>query len=86
MITKMDDYYCVINLICDQNIVLYIFEKQKTTLYPICLISFNSNKIFHLISIHNSFINFSLVHYLYLGKELYKAEISLKFGQQYIQN
>lgn len=73
-------------MIIKKYIILCLFHNNNKSTYPIYLISNSSKKIFQLISIHNSFLNLSMSHYLYLGKELYKAEVALILGQDYIQD
>ena len=84
----MDNCYCLIRLINQKNITLYYFinmNKHKGN-YPICLTGYRSEVIHKLISLHNDFNCLSINHCLYLGKELYKAELALIFHQEYIQN
>nr|YP_010726434.1 hypothetical protein P4D33_pgp137 [Hypnea spinella]WDY84909.1 hypothetical protein [Hypnea spinella] len=83
----MDHSYCLIRITKNFNISLYLFfAKNKMPNYPICITSRKSNIIYYLMSLHHYFSFFSCEHYLYLGKELYKAELALIFNQEYIQN
>nr|AOM64551.1 hypothetical protein Riqu_072 [Riquetophycus sp.] len=86
-IIEMDNYYCLIRT-KSLNINLYFFSCRfdSTNQYPICLTSNSSNKIYELMKYHNKFLNLSLTHLLYLGRELYKAELAIQIGQLYIQN
>uniref|UniRef100_UPI00300296A1 Ycf91 n=1 Tax=Anunuuluaehu liula TaxID=3049639 RepID=UPI00300296A1 len=84
---KMDNSYCLIRLVLYENIALYCFQvKSKTYNYPICFTAHNADKLYKIIFIHKMLKNISLKHCIYLGQELYKAELCLKFGQEYIQN
>ena len=42
--------------------------------------------MYTLMGLHDTFQNLSTNHILYLGQEIYKAELSLNLGQQYTQN
>ena len=61
-------------------------NNQKSNIYPLCFTAYNVNSIFLLLSLHDILLSLSVLHTLYLGKELFKAEISLIIGQQYIQD
>ena len=79
---KIDDSYCLIKCVPRYKIWLALFQDK----YPICLIS-NSATIMHeLIDAHDTFRTLSISHILYLGQEIYKAEISLTLGQNYVQD
>ena len=85
-LVKMDNYYCLIKFILPSSYILYLFDNRFIDKYPLCLASYSSNMICDLIDLHDVFIILSVKHTLYLGKELYKAEICSKLGQKYIQN
>lgn len=85
-IINMDTYYCLIKLRSSSSIILYLFHSQYTFKYPLCLVSSSSSIMYKLMSLHDSFMSLSFGHVLYLGQELYKAEMSLKLSQDYIQN
>lgn len=83
----MDDSYCTIQLIDNVDISLYFFLlRSHTSNHPICITSAKAETIYYLISLHKSFSGLSLSHYLYLGRELYKAELCLILEQNYVQN
>ena len=82
----MDNSYCLIYIIIRKYIVLCLLQNNSRNIYPVYFISNSSKKIFQLISIYNGFLGLSLNHYLYLGKELYKAELALVLGQYYTQD
>nr|WCH58140.1 hypothetical protein [Cystoclonium purpureum f. stellatum] len=83
----MDNSYCLIRLNVNINISLYFFYvDNNVSQYPICITACQSDILYYLMSLHNSFRNLSINHYLYLGKELYKAELSLILKQKYIQD
>nr|YP_010485072.1 conserved hypothetical plastid protein [Hypnea cervicornis]UVW80766.1 conserved hypothetical plastid protein [Hypnea cervicornis] len=80
----MDCNYCLISITQKLNISLYLFFSKDN--YPICITARRSNDIYHLMSLHKSFDFLSIEHCLYLGRELYKAELALVFNQEYVQN
>lgn len=84
-IINMDSYYCLIKLKSSSAIVMYLFHNHNLLKYPLCIISDSSNVMHQLINSHDIFMQLSVSHILYLGQELYKAEVSLQFKQHYIQ-
>ena len=83
-----DSNYCIISL--NRGIIklsLFIIINQYN--HQSCQINFSANSsylLFHLISKHSSLYKYiSLNHILYIGKEVYKAELSNIFHQVYIQ-
>ena len=82
---KMDIYHCLIRTRFSY-IILYVYNYSYMVTSPICILSNSSITIYKLMNYHDQFLNFSSSHLLYLGRELYKAELSLKLGQQYIQD
>ena len=84
----MDSYYCVIKCISQSksSLILYLFSSKYTNKYPVSLTSYSSKAIYQLMDLHDAFLFLSLRHILYLGQELYKAEICVKLGHQYIQD
>nr|YP_009392649.1 hypothetical protein [Bostrychia tenella]ARW61211.1 hypothetical protein [Bostrychia tenella] len=86
----MDTSYVLIRVYNQETIEVYYFKcntycNRTLYKYPICFTANNIHCMFILISLHNEFIFLSTQHKLYLGKELYKAEISIQLNQQYIQ-
>nr|YP_009399273.1 hypothetical protein [Kapraunia schneideri]ARW68879.1 hypothetical protein [Kapraunia schneideri] len=90
----MDNTYFSLRIVRDHNIEIYLYcHNYQNSLfihkyYPICFI-FNTddfNKIVSLLSICLYFIYCSSNHKLYLGKEIYKALITIKINQPYIQD
>lgn len=79
---QIDDIYCVIKYTPTNKMFLCLFQKH----YPICLIVHSARIMYVLIDIHDAFDKLSTSHLLYLGQEIYKAELSLALGQQYIQD
>nr|YP_009295713.1 conserved hypothetical plastid protein [Mastocarpus papillatus]AOL58197.1 conserved hypothetical plastid protein [Mastocarpus papillatus] len=83
----MDNCYCLIRLVFRKHISLYCFQQKSQTFnYPICFTAYNTDILFKLIFVYVVAKNISLSHCLYLGRELYKAELCLILGQEYIQN
>ncbi len=90
----MDSFYCLVRIMFQKKIVLYYivkkdnlasYKKDSMYLYPTCFTANSANSMIKLLSLHNFFAMSSIKHALYLGKELYKAEIALIFNQIYIQ-
>nr|YP_009395138.1 hypothetical protein [Bryothamnion seaforthii]ARW63906.1 hypothetical protein [Bryothamnion seaforthii] len=88
----MDNSYSLIRIYKDKVIEFrcYCFcESIKSKYsYPICFTTrFNNlESIFYTLSLCTFFNLLSTKHKLYVGKELCKAEISIKLNQKYIQN
>lgn len=84
----MDKNYCLIT-VKSSIIKLSLFIIVDAYRQHICQINFHSissNRLFNLINKHcyiSRYISFS--HTLYLGKEIYKAQLSNSFQQKYIQ-
>nr|QCI04473.1 hypothetical protein [Antithamnion hubbsii] len=90
----MDSFYCLVRIVLHEKIALYCivkkdnfnyWNKSSIYLYPTCFTANSTNNIIKLLSLHDFFSISSFEHALYLGKELYKAEIALIFKQIYIQ-
>ena len=79
---QIDDSYCLIKCTPTHKIILCLFYKQ----YPVCLICNSAKAMYTLLNLHDAFQNLSMNHMLYLGQEIYKAELSLILGQKYTQN
>ena len=91
----MDSFYCLVRIILNKQLSLYYLHftssrnftnKIKTIDYPICFTARSSQNIIKLISLHSCFDLITHNHAFYLGRELYKAELSLFLKQIYIQN
>ena len=85
----LDDGYCIIYV--KSNSVIYVcFIFNKLDKSSICHINFcavSSSLLINLISQHKSLSQvISISHALYLGKEIYKAELSNICSQAYIQS
>nr|YP_009399679.1 hypothetical protein [Digenea simplex]ARW69498.1 hypothetical protein [Digenea simplex] len=87
----MNDNYCLIRTYTSKIIEFrYYFINNfmnNEYRYPICFtISFiNLNQLFYILSLCSVFDNLSTRHKLYIGKELFKASISVNLKQHYIQ-
>ena len=81
----MHNSYCLIRLISSRFLSLFLFKKINDSGYPICLFASSSNSIYQLIAIHDVYQGISIDHCLYLGRELYKAELTAELGQLYVQ-
>jgi len=86
----MDNFYFLIRVISDEMIALYYFHHSKNLQkieMPICFTSKNAISMYQLLSYHVNFSRkISLSHALYLGQEIYKAELARVVGQVYIQD
>ncbi len=84
----IDDDYCIIT-VENSFIICSYFRFSKNNFgkyYQINFSSTSSDLLFDLINEHHYLSQFiSLSHALYLGKEIYKAELSLILLQLYIQ-
>nr|YP_009774119.1 conserved hypothetical plastid protein [Caulacanthus okamurae]QIZ74736.1 conserved hypothetical plastid protein [Caulacanthus okamurae] len=84
---KMDYNYCLIYSNFNNNISLFFFPTRNNfRIYPICITAKQAKNIYSLIILHSNFDNLSVSHCLYLGQELYKAELALFFKQSYVQD
>nr|YP_009393486.1 hypothetical protein [Bostrychia simpliciuscula]ARW62048.1 hypothetical protein [Bostrychia simpliciuscula] len=86
----MDTSYILIRIHNKKTIELHYFicslyYNSIIYSYPICFTANSSYVMFILLSLHKSFHFLTTEHKLYLGKELYKAEISIQLNQKYIQ-
>jgi len=90
----MDLFYCLIRVVFHKKIAIYFVVRKDQfnssnqcciNLYPTCFTAYSANSLIKLLSLHECFSISSIEHLLYLGKELYKAEIALIFNQIYIQ-
>nr|YP_009398869.1 hypothetical protein [Cliftonaea pectinata]ARW68135.1 hypothetical protein [Cliftonaea pectinata] len=87
----MDRNYFIICASSKNLIELHYFKYDITKIlrscrYPTCFTANSSSIIFYLMSLHSSCNVLSTQHKLYLGKEIFKLEISIKLNQLYIQN
>nr|YP_010986223.1 hypothetical protein UYL67_pgp197 [Pachymeniopsis lanceolata]WOL37141.1 hypothetical protein [Pachymeniopsis lanceolata] len=89
----MDGFYCLIRLQKNRIISLCLFESIQANIgsynkkiYPICFTAVSADLMYILLSKHNLLKKFSINHILYIGQELYKAELSTVLKQVYIQN
>lgn len=86
---SIDSDYCIISS-RNKGIVISYFRCINKNKFKICQINFiasSSDLLFNLIVKHNLlFQSISLGHALYLGKEVYKAELAKIFLQIYIQS
>ena len=85
----IDNSYSTISLkesLIQCSFFVYIQGEQNRS----CQINFSAiscNLLFHLISKHRSlYSHMSFYHILYMGKEIYKAELSQIFKQKYRQS
>lgn len=90
IITKkiIDNDHCIIAV--DNGLIICSYFRLSQSAfdqyYQIDLYSFSADLLFNLISRHNGLSNrISVSHALYLGKEIYKAELSRNLLQTYVQ-
>jgi len=85
----IDNDYCTIRLIKDNIVVSYFIDigENKMNVCQVNFIALSSDLIFDLIIKHSLLVqSISVSHSLYIGKEIYKAELSKIFSQAYIQS
>lgn len=88
----MDDSYIIIRVYNNEIIAVYYYYKsnQKYLMnnYPICfIVNFNRvGYLFMLLSLSSIIDLLSTKHKFYLGKEIFKVDISAKLNQVYIQD
>nr|WOA02478.1 hypothetical protein [Gloiopeltis furcata] len=82
----MDNSYCLISVLRsnESSLCCYFYFNSKS--YPIFIRAKYSILIYVLICKHRHLRRLSCSHYLYLGGEIYKAELSLLLDQEYTQN
>jgi len=86
---SIDNDYCMISLRKEKIIVSY-FRSIKKNKFNICQVNFialSSDLLFDLMNKHKFLPkSISLSHALYIGKEIYKAELSNILLQEYVQS
>nr|YP_009391820.1 hypothetical protein [Acrosorium ciliolatum]ARW59964.1 hypothetical protein [Acrosorium ciliolatum] len=88
---NIDNLYCLIKVLEGQKIELYCINNEVNINiskynYPLCFTAFKSNFIIELFCLYDNLNFLSTYHALYLGQELYKAEVSYAINQIYIQS
>jgi len=86
---SIDSDYCIIVSKKEGIIISYFrsINKNKSNICQVNFIASSSDLIFNLIVKHNLLSkSISLGHALYIGKEIYKAELSKILLQLYIQS
>jgi len=86
---SLDNDYCIVSLRKEVIIVSYFryINRSKCNMCQVNFIALSSNLLFDLIIKHNLFVKYiSLSHALYIGKEIYKAELSKIISQRYVQS
>lgn len=85
----IDKDYCIVSL-DNKLIIISYFIKNNQNQNNLCKINFiasSSDLLFDLMNKHKLLVqSISLSHSLYIGKEIYKAELSEIFCQSYIQS
>nr|YP_009394723.1 hypothetical protein [Polysiphonia elongata]ARW63285.1 hypothetical protein [Polysiphonia elongata] len=88
----MDNSFFIIR-VCEQKIIEVYFYSYKNSLqnnkhYPICFVCqlYDFSQMVNLLSLCNNIINCSSIHKFYLGKEIFKAQISIQLQQYYVQD
>nr|ARW60571.1 hypothetical protein [Polysiphonia sp.] len=88
----MDRNYLMISVFNQETIeayYLYNCDSSKNLYnYPVCFVVCftKTNQMFKLLSNFSSIDNFSTEHKMYLGKEIFKAQIAIYLKQIYIQS
>ena len=89
--SKIDVDYSTISVYNNNLVFSFIVSvDQKEKQGRSCTVNFYAlsyNHLFSLMNMHESlFCSISFGHALYIGKEVYKAELSKIFNQKYIQS
>nr|YP_009396572.1 hypothetical protein [Vertebrata australis]ARW65758.1 hypothetical protein [Vertebrata australis] len=88
----MDNNYFIISTTSKTVITIYYYEHtnltKKKIFYPVCFLVplYNFDIIILLLVRYIKICNCSTEHKIYLGREIFKAQISLNLCQKYIQN
>nr|YP_009396163.1 hypothetical protein [Melanothamnus harveyi]ARW65432.1 hypothetical protein [Melanothamnus harveyi] len=88
----MDNNYFVLRISEENSLKIYFYNhnsfKYLTLNYPICfnLLLNQDDQVIHLLSIYEPVNKCSTLHKLYLGKEIFKAQLAIHFNQYYIQD
>lgn len=85
----IDNDYFIVTVRKEEIIASYfrLIDKNEFEICQVNFISLSSDVLFNLIIKHNSLLkSISLSHSLYIGKEIYKAELSKILLQKYIQS
>lgn len=86
---RIDNNYCIVNF--NKNMIIVsvfvITDRYKNRICRINFYAISCELLLNLISQHESiYIYISFSHALYLGKEIYKMELSKIFKQIYVQS
>ena len=84
----MDSSYFLLRVNKKNRIEVYYIKQRKDFFvynYPVCFLGYKVKTIYCLINLYEFSNSLSTVHLLYLGKELFKVEVSCFTLQEYIQ-
>lgn len=88
----MDNNYFVLRISGKNSLKIYFYNhnslKYLTLNYPICFnfLLNQDDQIINLLCICEPINKCSTLHKLYLGKEIFKAQLAIKLDQYYIQD
>nr|YP_009393277.1 hypothetical protein [Symphyocladiella dendroidea]ARW61839.1 hypothetical protein [Symphyocladiella dendroidea] len=86
----MDNSHVIVRIFNQEKIEVYYFHgiSHYTYNYPVCFTVFFSsiNQMFTLLSIFVNIQHLCTYHKLYIGKEVFKANLSINLQQLYIQS
>lgn len=88
----MDNSFFIVRVFKQTIIEVYLYSYknslQPNKHYPICFVFYSDNfsQMTYLLSLCNNIINCSSIHKFYLGKEIFKAQISIQLNQYYVQD
>nr|YP_009502187.1 hypothetical protein [Porolithon onkodes]ASB29788.1 hypothetical protein [Porolithon onkodes] len=86
---NIDNNYSTLSLYKKHIVLSFIMVRDRKKYFP-CKVNFyapSSAKLSALMNEYSSLFSLvSLSHLLYIGKEIYKVEISTIFKQKYIQS
>lgn len=86
---NIDTNYSIIYIYKKKIIFSFVMliDKRQCRCCKINFYASSSTKLYELISKQNAlFLSISLYHILYIGKEIYRAELSEVFKQKYVQS
>lgn len=88
----MDNNFFTVRVLRQTIIEIYFYNKNNflkvNKCYPICFVFYlgNFSQITYLLSLCDEISYCSTIHKLYLGKEIFKAQISIQLNQYYVQD
>nr|YP_009394305.1 hypothetical protein [Leptosiphonia brodiei]ARW62867.1 hypothetical protein [Leptosiphonia brodiei] len=88
----MDNNFFIVRVFQQTIIEIYFYNNNNLLkvdqCYPICFVFYlgDFSQITYLLSLCDEIFHCSTIHKFYLGKEIFKAQISIQLNQCYIQD